>query len=464
MPKKLSPARSQFAFLGKSDGMRCEAPIAPQRQPTASDRQRSSAPARRRTKTQIVIAQGINALAVACTFVSTMAEADESTVTLYGKLSVGVESIKADGATNPTQNINSRVRVTDAASNIGFRGVEPLGGDLKAFFQFESLVKADSPPGRTTFAASNSLASRNSGVGLRGPFGEILLGRWDTFYTNHIPGGDTLFVKSAYSATVLAIMGGGAAGLGGLVSVLGSGNPNEGRGLTDFGGRRDNVIRYTTPNLAGFTGKLTYVTPENTTNIATATATSNAGEAKDDGVEASLTYLNPKIGFFNYSYYKRNDFGAVVGNDSTAQKVAIGTKLSGFTIGAMWDRIKHENPDLNFTAAADGVRRERDAYGVLLAYETGPWAFGTSYAQARRVKDKVAGSDLPDTGAKFFQVTANYNFSKRTTLYATYAKITNEANAMYDFFAQAAVSDSGPSFIGVGSDPTSFIVGINHFF
>ncbi|HVK53411.1 MAG TPA: porin, partial [Burkholderiales bacterium] len=412
--------------------------------------------------------------AVAGIFVPSFVMADDSTVTLYGKLSVGVESIKAEGAANSAQDIKSRVRVTDAASYIGFRGVEPLGGGVSAFFQVENLVKPDSGPGRTTFTTANTFANRNSGVGLRGAFGEIMLGRWDVFYTNHIPAGDQLFVKSAYASTVLAVMGGGAAGLGGLVSVLGSGNPNEGRGLTDFGGRRDNVVRYISPNLAGFTGKVSYVAPENTTTYATDSAFSNAGEAKDSGIEASLTYLNKKIGFFNYSYFKRNDYlgltgvgtavAPVVGNDSTSHKVALGTKLAGFTIGALWDRIRHENPDLNFTVAADQVDRERDAYGVFAAYETGRWAFGTSFAKADEVEDKVAGTDLADTDARFFQLSANYNISKRTTIYATYAKITNEASAMYDFFAQAAVSDSGPGFIGLGSDPTTLIIGINHYF
>src|SRR2546430_1094430 len=50
-------ARAYFAFLSKS--MRCETPIAPQCQATVSDRQRSGAPARLRTKTQNRPALGI---------------------------------------------------------------------------------------------------------------------------------------------------------------------------------------------------------------------------------------------------------------------------------------------------------------------------------------------------------------------------------------------------------------------
>jgi predicted porin len=52
------------------------------------------------------------------------------------------------------------------------RGTEDLGGGLKAFFQLETGFRPDSND--TTFAA------RNSGVGLQGGWGSVLLGRWDS--------------------------------------------------------------------------------------------------------------------------------------------------------------------------------------------------------------------------------------------------------------------------------------------
>src|SRR5437016_3240382 len=76
-------ARSQFAVLDKSGGMRCETPIAPQCQPTASDRQRSSAPARRRTKAKIVAAQGIVTGTVLFSATQTLLAADEPAATPY---------------------------------------------------------------------------------------------------------------------------------------------------------------------------------------------------------------------------------------------------------------------------------------------------------------------------------------------------------------------------------------------
>ena len=63
--------------------------------------------------------------------------ADDSTVTLYGTLNIDFENVKAEGASpaNATIgatgiNLPSRNRVSQNSSNIGFRGIEPLGGGL----------------------------------------------------------------------------------------------------------------------------------------------------------------------------------------------------------------------------------------------------------------------------------------------------------------------------------------------
>ena len=64
--------------------------------------------------------------------------------------------------------------LTEQLSLLGVRGTEDLGGGLKAFFQLETAFKPDQND--TGFAA------RNSGVGLQGAWGSVLLGRWHTPY------------------------------------------------------------------------------------------------------------------------------------------------------------------------------------------------------------------------------------------------------------------------------------------
>src|SRR5450432_4073471 len=109
------------------------------------------------------------AVAGACVVPAAMAQT-ANPVTLYGRIYVTFESVEAGGSAAGT--LTRRERVSDEASYLGVRGTEDLGGGLKAFFQLETGFKADQND--TTFAA------RNSGVGLQGAWGSVLLGRWDT--------------------------------------------------------------------------------------------------------------------------------------------------------------------------------------------------------------------------------------------------------------------------------------------
>lgn len=87
----------------------------------------------------------------------------QSSVTLYGKLDLGFA--KAAGSADKQVADGSRSRV-------GFRGVEDLGGGLKALFQFEHRFNPDD--GTVTNAA---FWHGISTVGLGGSFGTVNLGR-----------------------------------------------------------------------------------------------------------------------------------------------------------------------------------------------------------------------------------------------------------------------------------------------
>ena len=108
----------------------------------------------------------------------------QSSVTLYGKLDLGFA--KAAGSADK--------QVADGSSSrVGFRGVEDLGGGLKAMFQFEHRFNPDD--GTVTNAA---FWHGISTVGLGGSFGTVNLGRQYTaafsLITNVIDpfGGDTV--------------------------------------------------------------------------------------------------------------------------------------------------------------------------------------------------------------------------------------------------------------------------------
>src|SRR5436190_188221 len=142
-------------------------------------------------------------------------------ITLYGQLYALAESVEAHGEPSPAAR---RSRVSDQGSRFGLRGREALGNDLTAWFQLETGFAIESP---ITFAA------RNSAVGLEGPWGTLLLGRWD----------------SAFSATQVSSV-----------------DPFNDQGLPDITGgavhqgnfarREKNVVQYWSPRVAGFRARL----------------------------------------------------------------------------------------------------------------------------------------------------------------------------------------------------------------
>ncbi|MGL4187595.1 MAG: porin [Sphaerotilus sulfidivorans] len=108
----------------------------------------------------------------------------QSSVTLYGKLDLGFA--KAAGSADK--------QVADGSkSRVGFRGVEDLGGGLKAMFQFEHRFNPD-----TGTVTNTAFWHGLSTVGLGGSFGTVNLGRQYTaafsLITNVIDpfGGDTV--------------------------------------------------------------------------------------------------------------------------------------------------------------------------------------------------------------------------------------------------------------------------------
>src|SRR3979490_2127870 len=168
--------------------------------------------------------------------------AAQSTVQIYGTLNADIESVEATGAESG-QNFARRSRVTSNSSNIGFRGNEDLGAGLKAFYQIESAVNFND--GTT----SGFWASRNSGVGLQGGWGQFLLGQRDLPYNvstfRFDPSGDTGI--GAYTG----IMG----GTGTITAGQGGANFAQ---RASFDRRASNVVQYWTPSWNGLSGRFAY--------------------------------------------------------------------------------------------------------------------------------------------------------------------------------------------------------------
>jgi predicted porin len=87
----------------------------------------------------------------------------QSSVTIYGRLNVSAEQIDTGG---------SKVKqLVNNASRLGFKGVEDLGGGLKANFLLEHRFNVD------TGTVTGDFYAGDSTVGLSGGFGAVRLGR-----------------------------------------------------------------------------------------------------------------------------------------------------------------------------------------------------------------------------------------------------------------------------------------------
>jgi predicted porin len=145
-------------------------------------------------------------------------------VTLYGKVDLGYKNTTTkDAAGVVTDKFSGMSSGNQSGSRWGLKGTEDLGGGLKASFNYEASVTANTGAGNDNFA-------RRSVLELSGGFGKIGMGR-------------------DYNPTF---------------SLIGATDPTgvDGSSIQDYlaGVRDSNMFLYTTPALGGFTGKLGVVT------------------------------------------------------------------------------------------------------------------------------------------------------------------------------------------------------------
>ncbi|HKU00213.1 MAG TPA: porin [Paraburkholderia sp.] len=118
----------------------------------------------------------------------------QSSVTLYGIVDAGVEYTN-----HAAPDGGSAVRLKSGNKNTsrwGLRGVEDLGGGLKATFRLESGI--DIASGRSD-DGTDSLFGRRATVGLKGDWGEVTLGRDFTVTYNYMLDFDPMGYAPNYS-------------------------------------------------------------------------------------------------------------------------------------------------------------------------------------------------------------------------------------------------------------------------
>jgi predicted porin len=351
------------------------------------------------------------ALAVLASFAGVASA--QSSVTLFGI----VDATLAHGsgsASNKTQLTNSGYN----SSRLGFRGTEDLGGGMSASFWLEAGLNNDDGQGAATNSNNQATGAgaavagrqgltfnRRSTVSLAGGWGELRLGRdytpqfwnltvFDPFGTNGV--GTTQTLNSIVT---------------GVTAV-----------------RASNSIGYFLPgNLGGFYGQVQYYLGENNSNVAN----------KDDGTGYGL-----RLGFAN------GPFNVALGLSRT--KYAAGDVQQN-NIAGQWDfgvaKLMGEYSFDKNEAVTSGKGKGYLIGGLI------PVGAGEIRLAYSRYKVELAAATPT---AKKYAIGYDYNLSKRTVLYATYAHVSNSGGS-----GQAL---NGATLTSPNDSSSGYDFGIRHAF
>jgi predicted porin len=336
----------------------------------------------------------------------------QTNVTIYGVADVGIVAERG-GSTGSVTKLTSGIA---SGSRLGFRGTEDLGGGLAANFLLETGIAIDAGG----FNQSATAFGRQAFVGLSGGFGGVTLGR------QYTPQYVTLLLADPFG-TGLA---------GDAANIM----PNTG----DASSRMNNAIKYVTPDLEGFTGELAYGFGE----VAGANAASRQ-------YGAAIGYANGPLAV-RLGYHNRNNDTALVKNTSSAKDTLLALtydfKVAKLHFGYGVDKGLNSSP-LRNTANPYGrlvtPSASTDSRDLLLGV-TVPFGVHTVLASYIHKDDKNTANQDANQWALGYR----YALSKRTDLYASYARIKNDNGASYTV----------GSAIEVGSGDKAFNVGIRHAF
>lgn len=290
-----------------------------------------------------------------------------------------------------------------ATNRVGFRGVEDLGGGLKASFWLESGIYVDEGTGTGTNtnnqAAGATVGSgltfgRRSTISLVGNWGEVRLGRDVVPAYHNISRGDPFGNVGVGQALNYTAMITGVTGV-----------------------RASNMLSYLTPNLAGLTLHASHYRGENPSNSA------NARDGTGEGIQAIYTKgpLQLSAGWGRTRY----EDGDVLQR----------------TVYAAWDfkvakLLATYNNDRAGTRHAEGA-----VVGVLVP--VGPHQLKGSYSVHRR-------TDGTKAEGKKIALGYVHNLSKRTAIYSTLAKISNSNGASFALNGSATAANRSSSGVDLG--------------
>jgi predicted porin len=392
------------------------------------------------------------ALAVGAVFASPVLAQTGSGIEIYGRLYPATASFKADGATAAGEipsnlvvgtgdNLAQRWSVDAYNSRFGFRGREDLGGGLSAIFQMEQRVRLDD-------GGSSFFANRDSWVGLAGGFGSFKFGNFDTIHNDYGNVTNVFGIKSGHFVSSTSLIT--DSGLGG--------------GGVGFDVRRANSMKYETPGFGGFQAGLSYSPDE---------AKGNPGRTINATLWAAAVKYDAGPLYLSMQYERHNDAfdGSVTsGLTTNATTPGASSRDTSTRFSVRYDltrnhRIAGDIGRLNYKEQGQAAAGRFESYKHVssqIGWEAswgGPWRTALTYARATSGSCSLSGGvDCSTAGLQSSEwvVAGAYDFSKRSFLYAGFARLNLGESAVYDNWTNGTPSR--------GSTVTQWGVGLQHRF
>jgi predicted porin len=355
--------------------------------------------------------KSVLALAVLGSFAG--AASAQGSVTLFGIVDLNVRMV------DNNERSYSLSQDGMSSSRLGFRGVEDLGGGLKASFWLEAALGPDTGTGTSSYgngdrAGGALVFQRRSTVSLSNQWGELRLGRdytpqfwsWTVF--------DPFGTNGVGSATNLALQANAVQGSGGSYGTL---------------VRANNMVQYVLPNGTfgpGLYGQLSVAAGENA-----------PGNKMYGG----------RIG------YAAGPFNVAAAYSDTDVTTDGNVSASNWNVAGSWDFKILKLSGFYSQIEIDGLvggKAGQDNWYIGVTAPLGQANLKASWGQ-------IDGNGTADArGAKQWAIGADYNLSKRTAIYATWASINNDNTSD---FRVAAQGDLSPGQSSSGAE-----IGVRHSF
>jgi len=333
----------------------------------------------------------------------------QSSVTIYGRMDLGMSSVDTTGSNNVTTEAFSLAGTQNArtSSRLGFRGTEDLGGGLRAGFVYEIGINADrtAPTGASP---TDNAQTRLANLSLTGGFGTVVVGTFMNAF-------DT--VRGFSPAT----------GVGGAVPG-GDFTQMHGAALVErFDSRTQNAVAYVSPTFSGFTLSAGVVNEEHTL-VAAAASTAR----KYDGFILGLGYsqgpLTAHFAFGQLDVGYHDGLSAAAQIPATTAANPLNGEVQNWALGVRYTLPQvvlsfiYEDSELSLPT---GLAREFNAWEIGARFPMGAFAPYITYGQGEintrvnRVNGTAqtgANAGVNDTSA--WQIGTTYNLSTRTWVYA----------------------------------------------